>query len=344
MDRAERIKKYQAFITKEKTEKLEENRTLIEAFIVYCKNYGIELQLSDFDYQHAVGISCSSKNIVTKVNPQIEEDKEGLYDFKELLNIYSVKPFFEGALFADNHIFYVSNFFRRGFYSNNNFAPRFVDHFWKHDFGENKVGIALDLDRVRIDTKGPTLIEEDTWYGGKFSEDITSIKDGVTNLRPPQYLDDFELDFFYASAFALDIFWYSYENIKVFQALEFKQSNVTIEIDDKTYFPVRYIHAEYDIDLKYFRHFDGAIQFYNQEEYYDRRTNNFNSKIKGEYQVKSKSKKLFKINGTLSVEDWIKFTSHFFAKNPLILEYYEGNEPDFLQPTLEAIKKDRQII
>lgn len=343
MDRAERIKKYQAFMAQEKQEKLEENKNLIEAFIVYCKNYGIELQASDFDYNHALGVHCRSKDIVLRINPKMASDKEGLYDFNKLLDTYSKKPFSEGALYADNHIFYASNFFRRGYSMNSNFAPRFIEHFWKNDFNANEVGIALDLDRVRIDTEGPFLIEEDTWYGGKFSEDISSIKNDVVHLRPPQYLDDIELDFFYASAFALDIYWYSYENIKVFQALEFKQPKVTFEIENETYYPVRYVHAEYDMDSKYFRHFDGALQFYTEEEYYERRDNNFNSKVKGEYQVKSKSKKLFKINGQLTVENWIEFTSHFFAKNPLILEYFDGEEPEYLKSTLEAIKKDRQI-
>ena len=343
MDRDERIKKYLAFKTQEKEEKLEENKNLIEAFIVYCKNYGIELQASDFDYNHILGVHCCSKDIIIRINPKMTSDKEGLYDFNELLSKYSKKPFSEGAFFANNYILYASDFFRRGFYENNNFAPRFIDHFWKHNFNANEVGIALDLDRVRIDTEGSFMIERDTWYGGKFSEDIASIKDDVVHLRPPQYLDNIELELFYSDAFALDVYWYSYKNIKVFQALEFKQPNVTIEIEHETYFPVRYVHAEYDMDLKHFRHFDGALQFYTEEKYYERRADNFNSKMKGEYQMKSKSKKLFKINGKLSVVDWIKFTSHFFAKNPLILEYFEGKEPDFLQPTLEAIKKDRQI-
>ncbi|MEX0287948.1 MAG: hypothetical protein AB3N14_02465 [Flavobacteriaceae bacterium] len=344
MDRAKRIKKYQVFIAQEKAEKLEENKELIDSFIAHCKNYGVELQSSDFDYNHALGVHCRSKDIVLRINPRIVSDKEGLYNFKGLLDTYSMNPFFEGAFYADKYIFYASSFFRRGFYGNNNFAPLFMDHFCKHDFNANEVGIALDLDRVRIDTEDFFMIERDTWYGGKFSEDIGSIKDGVIHLRPPQYLDDIELELFYADAFALDVYWYSYENIKVFQVLEFKQSNVTIKIDKKMYFPVRYLHAEYDMDLKHFRHFDGALQFYTEEEYYERRVNNFNSKVKGEYQVKSTSKKLFKINGELNVEDWIMFTSHFFAKNPLILEYFEGEEPDYLKPTLEAIKKDRQIV
>jgi hypothetical protein len=344
MDRAERIKKYLAFKEQEKAEKLEENKELIDSFTRHCKSYGVELQASDFDYNHILGVHCCSKDIVLRINPKMASDKEGLYDFNELLSTYSKKSFSEGSFYTENHIFFASSYFRRGFYENNNFAPLFIDHLWKHNFNTNEVSVALDLDRVRIDTEGSFMIERDTWYGGKFSEDIGSIKDGVVHLRPPQYLDDIELELFYSNAFALDIYWYSYENIKVFQALEFKRPNVTIEIENATYLPVRYVHAEYNMDLKCFRHFDGALQFYTEEEYYERRTNNFNNKVKGEYQVKSTSKKLFKINGALIVEDWVAFTSHFFAKNPLILEYFEGKEPDFLKPTLEAIKKDRQTI
>ena len=40
------------------------------------------------------------------------------------------------------------------------------------------MSIVLDLDRVRIDIGGPVLIEEDTWYGGKFTKEISKIKDG----------------------------------------------------------------------------------------------------------------------------------------------------------------------
>ncbi|WAC01583.1 hypothetical protein N7U66_16765 [Lacinutrix neustonica] len=343
MDREERIKRHLAYLAQEKADELEKNKSLIKAFIDYCKQFEIDLNSSNFDYQQGLGILCNSKDIVLKINPEITTDKEGLFDFHHLLKTYTKKSFSEGALFADNYIIFANSYYRRGFYENNNFAPRFIDHFWRHDFQENEVSLALDLNRVRIDTEGPILIEEDTWYGANFSENIATIKDGVTNLRPPQYLNEFELDFVFASAFALDVYWYSYEKIKVFQALEFKQPNVTIKIEGNSYFPVRYVHAEYDLDKETFRHFDGAIQFYTEAEYYERRENNFNSKVKGEYQVKSMSKKLFKINGDFSVDDWIKFTSHFFAKNPLILEYFEGKEPDHLVPYLEAFKKEKGI-
>lgn len=341
MNREERIKRHLTYLAQEKADELENNKSLIKAFIGYCKPFEIDLNPSNFYYQKGLGILCNSNDIVRKINPQLTMSKEVLFDFHYLLKTYTKKSFSEGALFADNYIIFASNYFRRGFYENNNFAPRFIDHVWRYDFQENEVSLALDLNRVSIDTEGPVSIELDTWYGAKFSENIAAIKDGVTNLRPPQYLNEFELDFAFASAYALDIYWCSYENIKVFQALEFKQSNIIIKIQGNSYFPMRYVHAEYDLDKGVFRHFDGAIQFYTEAEYYERRDNNFNSKTKGEYQVKSQYKKLFKINNDFSVDYWIKFTSHFFAKNPLILEYFEGKEPDYLVPYIEAFKKQK---
>lgn len=96
MDRAERIKKYQVFIA-------------------HCKNYGVELQSYGFDYNHALGVHCHSKDIVLRISPRIVSNKEGLYNFKGLLDTYSMKPFFEGAFYADNYIFYPSSFFVEGF-------------------------------------------------------------------------------------------------------------------------------------------------------------------------------------------------------------------------------------
>lgn len=343
MDREERIKQYLAFVEDEKACKLSENAKLIQSFISFCETINIKVSLSDFDYQMGLGVLCNCENIVLKLNEHISVDKEGLVDFQVLSELFEKKLFSEGALFAPNYILFASNYFRRGFYSGNNFAPRFIEHFWKHDFQYNDVSIVLDLDRVRIDIGGPVLIEEDTWYGGKFTKEISKIKDGVSSLRPPQYLDDIELDFLFSKAYALDVYWYTYDEIKVFQALEFKQPSITININEVKYFPVRYVHAEFDMNSKVFRHFDGALQLYTEDEYFERRDNNFNTKTKGEYQVKSKSKKLFKINGDLSVEDWIKFISHFFAKNPLILEYFEGKEPDYLTPYLNAFKKSKGI-
>lgn len=343
MDRQELIKNQMKYLAEEKTKELAKNEDLISAFIEFCKDYDIDLKTTDFDYHPGLGILCNFKTIALKINPTIKLDKEGLVDYGKLTNVFRKEPFYEGSLYGKNYILFASQYFRRGFGGHNNFAPRFIEHFWKQNFNDNEVSIALDLDRVRIDVDGPTFIEEDTWYGGKFGEDISKIKDGVTNLRPPQYLNEFELEFLFASAFALDIYWYSYENIKVFQALEFKQPNATIKIKGNSYFPVRYVHAEYDLDRGVFRHFDGAIQFYTEAEYYERRENNFNSKTKGEYQVKSTSKKLFKINGDFSVDDWINFISHFFAKNPLILEYFDGKEPEYLVQYLAVLKKSKGI-
>ena len=53
--------------------------------------------------------------------------------------------------------------------------------------------------------------------------------------------------------------WKSYGGIKSFQALEFKNKKVQLTIDGEIFYPVRYVHAEYDLGSNSFRHFDGAI-------------------------------------------------------------------------------------
>lgn len=70
---------------------------------------------------------------------------------------------------------------------------------------------------------------------------------------------------------------------------------------------------------------------YTAEEYYGRRDSDFNYNTKESNQIKSQSEKLFKMNGVVDVETWIKFTSHFMTGNPLIFEYFEGKYPENIE-------------
>lgn len=72
-----------------------------------------------------------------------------------------------------------------------------------------------------------------------------------------------------------------------FQAEEFKTESVKLVKDGKEYYPVPYIHAEYDLARRYFRHFDGAINFYTESEYYARIDADFNYNAKGKSQIKT---------------------------------------------------------
>ncbi len=86
---------------------------------------------------------------------------------------------------------------------------------------------------------------------------------------------------------SLDIKWETKNNIKSFQAEEFKTEEIKIEYENGSFHPVRYIHAEYDLTEKVFRHFDGAIHFYTEDEYYRRRDSDFNFNKKNTTHIKS---------------------------------------------------------
>jgi len=232
-------------------------------------------------------------------------------------------------------------FFRRGYYQGNNFSPRFIDMFWQYPNKENDRYIALDMDRVRVNVDDSMYMELDTWYGAKFNKNPEEIEDGIVKLRPPLDLEPFDIEFFFGDTYSLDIKWYTKENIKVFQAEEFKAEKNTIEIDGSIYYPVRYVHSEFDITSKSFRHFDGAIHFYTEEEYFQRRDSDFNYNDKNDLKVKTVSRKIFKINGSISMNDWIELTSHFLTGDPLVFEYFEGKLPDRVIETVQKLRNSR---
>jgi hypothetical protein len=184
-------------------------------------------------------------------------------------------------------------------------------------------------------------LELDTWYGAQFRNEISAIRDGVSKLRPPVDLDDFTNSFLFADAYSLDIKWETKDGIKSFQAEEFKTDKNKISKNGQDFFPVRYIHAEFDLGKNAFRHFDGAVHFYTAHEYYRRRESDFNYNSKNSFKIKTASEKLFKMNGNISVDTWIEFSSHFFAGNPLVIEYFEGKYPDRITEILDAIQKNK---
>jgi hypothetical protein len=145
---------------------------------------------------------------------------------------------------------------------------------------------------------------------------------------------------FFADAYALDIKWSQQDHIKTFQALELKTNRVTVRLGDQDYYPARYMHAEYDLLLGAFRHFDGAIQYYTEAEYEARRDSDLNHNAKTLDLVKARSRKLFKFNGSLSVSQWVNLCCHYLSGNPLVYEYFTGQYPTHIAevlPKLEAL-------
>lgn len=339
-------KKQRQGLKDEKESELSSNSELIDDFIRSCKSKGINLSEDNINYVQTIGIVAEFPNLVELLNSEIKQDKEGLINVNILENEF-IKKKFSGYYYGDNYIVMADYYFRRGYSKTANFAPSFLDVFWKYKNKNNDTSLSIDSNRVRINLDNRMYMEFDTWYGAKFLKNINEISDGVVKLRTPLHLSKFEVDFFFGGNYSLDVFWYSKKEkdrndtkkIKIFQSEEFKTEDHFIFVDSIKYFPVRYIHAEFDIAENVFRHFDGALHFYKEDEYFARRDSDFNFNQKNDFKLKTLSKKLFKINGKISIDDWIELTSHFMAQNPLIFEYFEGEFPTELKETLELLKK-----
>jgi len=336
------IENYKQQLLRENEMMLSKHEKTINEFEIHCHSIGITLDREDFSFIPTIGIVCEHPNILTKLIPDLAVDKEGLLKWDGLSSLFDIKLMNPGYFYTNNFMAMASPVFRRGLHGVNNWAPRFIDIFWQLNDPSIDVYICLDQDRVRVNVDSSCYMEADTWYGAPFNDDIAKIEDGVTHLRPPADLDAHYLGFLFNDAYALDICWNTKNNIKSFQALEFKGKEKTVVLNNKEFHPVRYVHAEYDLEKGEFRHFDGAIQYHTIEEYNVRKDSNFRHNIKDDSKVKPLSVKAFKFNGSISTDMWAEFSSHFFASNPLIHEYFSGAYPAHLVDTLQKIRVHRE--
>ena len=331
------FRRYKQQQREERMEELTKNADLIQSFIKYCDSKQIELTSDNFDYIQTIGIVAKYPNIVHLLNDKILKDKEELVEVSALDKEFRKERFATGYYYSDKYMVMAHPYFRRGHYENNNFAPRFIEIFWSYNKDNIQKYIAIDSDRVRINVDNSMYMELDTWYGAKFKNTISDIEDGIVKLRPPLELESFHTDFLFGGTYSLDIKWTSKNGIKTFQAEEFKAEDRKIEKSGKEYYPAKYLHAEFDTNSGTFRHFDGAIHFYTEDEYYQRRDSDFNCNNKNDLKLKTLSQKLFKVNGEVSIDKWIELTSHYLQGDPLIFEYFEGKLPDRITEILEKI-------
>jgi hypothetical protein len=322
-----------------KDKQLLENRQLINDFQNFARCAGAQLSDTNFDYVETIGIIATAPRLLASLLPPLPRERDGLYSFAALTEAFALDPYKPGYLRGPSYAVMAHPRFRRGFHEVNNFAPRFIELFWGLSTGGASRYLALDKNRVRIDIDGPSYFERDTWFGAPFNQDVAQVPNGVTKLRPPLDVASYAVSFLFADAYCLDIKWSEEKNIKTFQALELKSELVTVMHEGNTYFPGRYIHAEFDISVGSFRHFDGAIQYYTEDEYLQRRESDLNHNTKRPLQLKARSEKLFKLNGKVGVDDWVEMCCHFFAGNPLAIEYFSGRYPHHVDEALSRLRE-----
>lgn len=310
----------------------------INRFTNHADSRGIVLGKDSFQYLPAIGIVANAPGLSRQLLGPMPTQRDGLLAFADIAVKFPPSQFHAGYFVGSEYILMADSCFRRGMHPISNWNPRFIEIFWGSDFSGATKYIGIDEDRVRVDVDGPAYFERDTWYGAPFNEDIRRIPSGVVKLRPPLDIGRTFNELFFADAYCLDIKWSEASGIKTFQALEFKTDDVQIDIGGVAYHPARYMHAEFEIAANCFRHFDGAIQLYQETEYRQRRDSDFNMTTKMLDHVKARSRKVFKLNGSLKTQDWVELCCHFLASNPLSFEYFTGAYPSHVE---EAVSKVR---
>lgn len=318
-------------------EELSRASARIEEFKAYANERGIQLPDSSFQYSPPLGVTASAPGLLRSLLDVKPNGRDGLFSWDELTRSFRPSNF-EGSFEGPHFIAMAHPSFRRQMYPRNNWAPRFVDLFWAFSASGIEKSIALDEDRVRVDLDGLGYAEADTWYGPPFNKDIAQIAPGNVKLKPPADLSETRLEMFFSSAYSVDVKWAQSDGIKTFQALELKTEDVKISLSGRAYHPARYLHAEFDMRSGTFRHFDGAVQYLTAAEYHARRDSDFNMPYKSSQHVKPMSKKVFKLNGSINGDDWVELSSHFFAANPLMFEYFNGEYPEHVADILEKLR------
>lgn len=330
--------RYLAGMEEQARKRLADATEEIARFTALAAARGVILSADSFKYIQTIGLIAEARGIARTLLGSIRTERDGLLPFNEIASRFPPSAHCEGCFAGPNFVLMAHPCYRRGMNPFNNWAPRFIEFFWRFDGPGIEKFIALDEDRVRLDVDGFGYFEADTWYGAPFDEDIRNIKPGIAKLRPPLDLQSRHISLFFASTYCLDIKWGESDGIKSFQALEMKTDDVRFEVGGQYYFPARYLHGEFDIAANCFRHFDGAVQLFTEEEYLLRRDADFNITLKNPAHIKARSSKVFKINGPLMTDDWVEFCCHFYAANPLTFEYFSGAYP---KPIIEILERIR---
>ncbi len=321
---------------------LERSVDLIARFTQMATSRDVPLDSNSFSYIETIGIVATAPELARKLLGIAPSERDGLFSYDEIAQRLPPNRFQEGYFVGKDYMLMAHPCYRRGMHPMANWAPKFIDLFWGLSSPKIKKFIAIDEDRVRVNVDGSAYMEADTWYGAPFNEDISKIEKGTIKLRPPLDLDPRYIDLFFAKTYCLDIKWSESGRTKTFQALEIKTPDVQVVADNQTYFPARYLHAEFDLTSGVFSHFDGAIQLFTEEEYLRRRDSDFNMTFKNHDHIKARSKKVFKLNGSLPVDLWVEFCCHFLTGNPLTFEYFTGAYPKHITDIVAKVRTRTQ--
>lgn len=280
----------------------------IEAYVVSRPNLAAELYPDLFD---------ASSDLV---------DKDGLTDYRALTTrMKQIQP----GVFLDAErdlVLFAHRYFRRSLSHRNKLNDYFLKSFetTAADLDKVRPRLRLDPDLIGHSQTVTNLIEQEFWRGAPFTDDISSIPNGVAELKAGERHRYFE------GVDKTQVWWKSPEERRQDDTLvEYRTFEIEELIEnaagglENDSFGCRYAHSEYALSSSDITHFDGAIRAYSAEAYLDRIETAIDRAGK-----RSDYTKLFRFDGPMPVGRWKRLLSDFFRGNPLVPEYFGVPEVD----------------
>lgn len=198
----------------------------------------------------------------------------------------------------------------------NNYNLEFLESFFSYlNSKDVSLKISIDEDFVGYAPSFLMPFEFEYIYGAPFDDDVSKIKQG------PSCYDNTKEDHQYYQSLRTEYNW------------KWENGEFTFEMEDVNDYCVPgtlnkdygcyYIHSQYDFANKAFKHFDGAVREYSDEEMLERIDQKLTESGKNK-----KYTKLFRLDGKISIHEWKDLILKFTYGLPSVYEYFGQHKPE----------------
>jgi hypothetical protein len=266
--------------------------------------------------------------LARRVFPDVfeEEDADGLVPLRVLChgkeNALSPGVYRRGELALVAH-----SYFRRSFTRENNLNHDLLEALETAGLSKDAdVRVRLDPDVVGLASSFVTPIEQQYWYGPKFSDDITKIPVGVTRH------DASDRQRFYHAVSRTEFWWQSRDGEHIFEAEELRDEPTFGK--QETLYGCRYVHSMVNQVAGVIHHLDGAVREYTEE----------GMALRLEQDIANAGRrtmytKLWRVDGRIPLASMKTLVHHHFRDNTLVAEYLEnkniGGDDEFVAAPVE---------
>jgi len=259
-----------------------------------------------------LGLDCAavvSPGLAAQSFPEFfaQRDKDGLVPLGELKQVWPGVFEYQGLLF------FAHPYFRRSLSRFNTLNVPFLSRFSAVSPDLNP-RIALDEDMVGLASSFQPRVEFLYWYGPKFNDDLSKIKEGISRHEAT------EEERLLTGIYRTEFWWYTQKGHRSFEAEEIvNQPSFGVSGTD---FGCRFVHSMLEDESKRPIHLDGAIRLYDEDMMIRRLDCNM-------YEAgrHSRYQKLWRIDGPTPLGLWKELVTHYFRDNYLVGEYLGADRP-----------------